>query len=73
MRIFCRSSMAKFVDAAEIFSLTKAGITFFADFFDFPFPFPKYDQVFAPEFNWGVRLIHFPLSLLHPIIPLISF
>ena len=25
----------------------------FEDFFNFPFPFNKYDQIFAHEYKWG--------------------
>eukprot|EP01118_Nematostelium_gracile_P019306 TRINITY_DN8910_c0_g1_i1.p1 TRINITY_DN8910_c0_g1~~TRINITY_DN8910_c0_g1_i1.p1 ORF type:complete len:457 (+),score=83.76 TRINITY_DN8910_c0_g1_i1:61-1371(+) len=55
MRVYCRNSMVKFIeeDISEIFDLTKKGIQFFAEFFDTPFPFVKYDQVFAPGFNHG--------------------
>ncbi len=51
--LFCRKSLAKHMDAGELFELTKQGLTFFSDFFDFPYPFGKYDQVFVPEFNAG--------------------
>lgn len=51
--LFCRKSLAKHLDTGELFEVTKQGLTFFADFFDFPYPFGKYDQVFVPEFNAG--------------------
>jgi aminopeptidase N len=51
--LFCRKSLAKHMDTDELFELTKQGLTFFSDFFDFPYPFGKYDQVFVPEFNAG--------------------
>ena len=51
--LFCRKSMAKYMDTDELFTVTKQGLTFFASFFDFPYPFGKYDQVFVPEFNAG--------------------
>ncbi|MEX2446481.1 MAG: aminopeptidase N [Dehalococcoidia bacterium] len=50
---FARRSLAPHVDADELFTVTKQGLTFFADFFDYPYPFGKYDQVFVPEFNAG--------------------
>ncbi len=49
--LYCRKSLARHLDTDELFEVTKQGLTFFADFFDFPYPFGKYDQVFVPEFN----------------------
>ncbi len=51
--LFCRKSLAKHLDTGELFELTRQGLDFFASFFDFPYPFGKYDQVFVPEFNAG--------------------
>ncbi len=51
--LFCRKSMAKYLDADELFTLSKQGLDFFAEFFDYPYPWGKYDQVFVPEFNAG--------------------
>jgi len=51
--LYCRKSMAKYLDTAELFEITKQGLDFYADFFDFPYPFGKYDQLFVPEFNAG--------------------
>ncbi len=51
--LFCRKSLAKHLDTAELFEVTRQGLDFYADFFDFPYPFGKYDQVFVPEFNAG--------------------
>ena len=31
----------------------RQGLDFYADFFDYPYPFGKYDQIFVPEFNAG--------------------
>jgi len=53
LELYARKSLAKFVDHEEIFSITKKGLQFFGDAFGKPYPFPKYGQVFAPEFNWG--------------------
>ena len=50
---FARKSLAPHVDEAELFEVTKQGLTFFAGFFDYPYAFGKYDQVFVPEFNAG--------------------
>ncbi len=51
--LFCRKSMAEYFDTGEVYTITKQGLDFFADFFDYPYPFGKYDQIFCPEFNAG--------------------
>lgn len=51
--LFCRKSLARYLDAAEIFEVSKQGLDFYSEFFAVPYPFGKYDQVFVPEFNSG--------------------
>ena len=51
--VFCRSSLAEFMDADYIFEKTKAGFKYFEKLFDFPYPFTKYDQLWVPDFNAG--------------------
>ncbi|MFE7563574.1 aminopeptidase N, partial [Kitasatospora sp. NPDC057500] len=51
--IYCRPSLSGFLDAEAIFEVTKQGFDYFQEKFDFPYPFPKYDQLFVPEFNAG--------------------
>jgi aminopeptidase N len=51
--IYCRASMAEHLDADEIFDVTKRGFDFFHQVFDYRYPWPKYDQLFVPEFNAG--------------------
>jgi aminopeptidase N len=51
--IYCRESLAQYLDAEELFTLTKQGLDFFEEEFDYPYPFAKYDQLFVPEFNFG--------------------
>ncbi|MFN0148031.1 MAG: M1 family metallopeptidase, partial [Dehalococcoidia bacterium] len=51
--LYCRKSMVQYFDTAEVFEVTKQGLDFFANFFDYPYPFGKYDQIFVPEFNAG--------------------
>ena len=53
MRIWARKSLTASVNAPEFFKVTMAGIEYYTEFFGQPFPFSKYDQVFAPEFNAG--------------------
>ena len=50
---FARKSLVPHVDEAELFEITKQGLDFYAEFFDFPYAFGKYDQIFVPEFNAG--------------------
>ncbi|MEU5421749.1 aminopeptidase N [Streptomyces sp. NPDC020667] len=49
----CRKGLARHFDADEIFTVTKQGLDFFHDHFDYPYPFGKYDQAFVPEYNIG--------------------
>ncbi|MEC4014871.1 aminopeptidase N [Streptomyces sp. H27-D2] len=49
----CRKGLARHFDAADIFTVTKQGLDFFHDNFDYPYPFGKYDQAFVPEYNIG--------------------
>ncbi|MSW11350.1 MAG: aminopeptidase N, partial [Actinobacteria bacterium] len=51
--IFCRNSLAQYLDPEDIFDLTKAGFEFFEKQFQIGYPFGKYDQLFVPEFNAG--------------------
>ena len=47
--------MERYLDEqpTEIFEITGQGMDFFAELFDQPYPFAKYDQVFVPEYNSG--------------------
>ena len=51
--VFCRKSLAEYLDAEYLFEQTRQGFAFFEEQFDFPYPFTKYDQLFVPEFNAG--------------------
>jgi len=50
---YARKSLAPFVDVEELARVTKQGMEFYARFFDYGYPFEKYDQIFVPEFNAG--------------------
>ncbi len=50
---FARKSLTPYIDQEELFQVTKQGLDFFQAFFDYPYPFTKYDQIFVPEFNAG--------------------
>lgn len=51
--LYCRKSLAPFLDADNIFEVTKQGFTFFEEEFGLAYPFEKYDQLAVPEFNAG--------------------
>ncbi len=58
--LFARQSLRRYLDrdAEELFATTAAGLAFFGERFDLPFPQRKYDQVFVPDMggameNWG--------------------
>ena len=51
--LFCRSSLAEFMDADRLFTETKQGFGFYHRNFGEPYAFGKYDQLFVPEFNAG--------------------
>ena len=49
-----KSQAAKFKPhAAEVFRLNREGIKYLETYFDYKFPFPKYDIVLIPEFPFG--------------------
>ncbi|ARE34550.1 MULTISPECIES: aminopeptidase N [Rhodococcus] len=49
----CRASLAPHLDADNVFDITRQGLDFYAEYFDYPYPFGKYDQIFVPEYNLG--------------------
>lgn len=53
LRLFARQSIAKYVDTKEWFTPTKQSFAFFNQYFDVRYPFIKYDQIIAPDFNAG--------------------
>jgi aminopeptidase N len=54
-RVYVRRSQAKKFEkeAPEVFRLTREGLKYLEGYFDFKFPFPKYDLVLIPEFPFG--------------------
>ena len=52
-RVLVIRSMASHADPERIFEVTRQGFDFFERYFEMPYPFGKYDQVFVPQFNWG--------------------
>ncbi|MDR1513274.1 MAG: aminopeptidase N [Propionibacteriaceae bacterium] len=53
LALYARASMAQYVDAENIFAITRQGFGFYEPAFGQPYPFAKYDQVFCPEYNFG--------------------
>ncbi len=53
LALYCRASMASSFDTEELFALTRNGLAFFNELFDFPYPWGKYEQAFVPEYNLG--------------------
>ncbi len=51
--IYCRPSLAEFLDADAVFEVTRQGFEWFEEKFAYDYPFAKYDQLFVPEFNAG--------------------
>lgn len=53
LAIYCRQSLAEYLDADELFTVTKQGFDWYAEHFGVAYPFYKYDQIFCPEYNMG--------------------
>jgi aminopeptidase N len=51
--VFCRQSLAPYLDADEILEVTRQGFDFYHNSFGIKYPFEKYDQLFVPEFKEG--------------------
>lgn len=51
--VYCRQSLAEYLDADALFEVTKQGFDWYHRAFDYRYPFDKYDQLFVPEFNAG--------------------
>lgn len=53
LAVYCRKSLREYLDADNLFAVTKKGFAFFEEQFGEPYPFAKYDQIFTPEYNAG--------------------
>jgi aminopeptidase N len=51
--VYCRKSLIEHLDPDDILEVTKQGFDAFHRLFDTRYGWPKYDQVFVPEFNMG--------------------
>jgi aminopeptidase N len=53
LALACRESLAGYLDAEDIFLITRQGLDFYTSLFQGDYPFAKYDQVFVPEYSAG--------------------
>ncbi len=51
--VYCRQSLAQYLDADEILDITRRGFDYFQRTFGVRYPFGKYDQLFVPEYKAG--------------------
>jgi len=51
--IYCRQSLASYLDHEEIFEITRQGFDYYHAAFGVRYPFGKYDQLFVPEYKAG--------------------
>jgi aminopeptidase N len=51
--LWCRKTLAPYLDADNLFDVTRAGFDWYHENFGVRYPFGKYDQLFVPEFNAG--------------------
>ncbi|WP_129359669.1 MULTISPECIES: aminopeptidase N [Micrococcaceae] len=70
MTLYCRQSMAQYMESEAIFDLVAKGLDYFQELFAYPYPWGKYDQAFVPEYNLGAMenpgLVTFTESYLFP-------
>ncbi|GGY63593.1 aminopeptidase N [Cellvibrio zantedeschiae] len=53
LRLFARQELAQFVNYKEWFLFTQQSFAFYNQYFNYPYPFVKYDQLAVPDFNSG--------------------
>jgi aminopeptidase N len=53
LELAVRASLAEHLEPADMFEVTGQGLDFFTELFDCDFPYPKYGQIFVPEFRAG--------------------
>ncbi len=49
----CRQSLAGYLEAEDMLTVTRQGLDYYTGLFRSRFPFEKYDQAFVPEFSAG--------------------
>jgi aminopeptidase N len=69
LELAARASLAEYLEPQEMFEVTGQGLDFYTELFDCDFPYPKYGQIFVPEFRAGAMenpgLVTFSEQLLH--------
>jgi len=53
LELAARASLAQHLEPEEMFEVTQQGLDFYTELFDCDFPYPKYGQIFVPEFRAG--------------------
>ncbi|MBR7834948.1 aminopeptidase N [Actinospica durhamensis] len=53
LELAARASLARHLEPQDMFLITGQGLDFFTELFDCDFPYPKYGQIFVPEFRAG--------------------
>jgi len=53
--VWCRRSMAPYLEAEELFDTTKRGFDYFEGVFGRAYPFDKYDQIFLPNIGGAME------------------
>jgi len=53
LRLMARQSLADNVNPDVWFRLTRFGLDFFARYFNYPYPYKKYDQILVPDLVFG--------------------
>jgi aminopeptidase N len=53
LELAARASLARHLEPEDMFLITGQGLDFFTTLFDCDFPYPKYGQIFVPEFRAG--------------------
>ena len=53
LRLFARQSIKKYIKYKDWFKFTKQGFNFMPKYYGYPYPYKKYDQIIAPDFNSG--------------------
>lgn len=52
-RVFVRQSLKKYVNTEDWFTFTRQSFEFLDEYFGYPYPYKKYDQLIVPDFNAG--------------------
>ncbi len=53
--VWCRKSMAPYLEAEELLDVTRRGFDYYEPLFGRPYPFDKYDQIFLPDIGGAME------------------